>query len=78
MAKSLSLEAHFVSALEKNMHFLQCRSFLICKMDIIMAIEFRELPYGLRELVIMKTIIIVPIYGLPCAKYCVKYFISIT
>ena len=60
MAKSLSLCPCFG---EKNMHFLYC-SFLMCKMDIVMAIKFRELPYGLREIVIMKATIIAPIYGL--------------
>ena len=41
MAKSLSLCPCFG---EKNMHFLYC-SFLMCKVNIIMAIKFRELPY---------------------------------
>ena len=68
MAKSLSLCPCFR---EKNMHFLYY-SFLICKMDIIMAIKFRELPDGLRETVIMKKTIIAPIYGLHCAKSCVR------
>ena len=42
-----------------------------------MAIEFKELPYGLGEIVIMKARTIAPMYGLHCGKYCVRDVSSI-